>query len=81
MIKGYLNCDPLANIIRGPVFKYIVKYRNHPSILPRGEVYSKNRRLNFFLFTNTKTQNPEWHLKVGNFQSLPRHRYPHENRQ
>ena len=34
-----------------------------------------------FLFKNTKGQNFEWYLKVGNFQSLPRHRYSYENRQ
>ena len=44
-IKGYSNCDPLANNIRDPVLKCIVKYRNHPSILAIGEVYNKNRRL------------------------------------
>ena len=46
-IEGYSNCDPLANNIRHPVLKYIVKYRNHPSILAIGEVYNKNRRLPF----------------------------------
>ena len=44
-IEGYSNCDPLANNIRDPVLKYIVKYRNHPSI--QGEVYNKNGRLPF----------------------------------
>ena len=33
--------------IRDSVLKYIVKYRNHPSILVIGEVYNKNRRLPF----------------------------------
>ena len=47
MIEGYSNCDPLANNIRDPVLKCIVKYRNHPSILAIGEVYNKNRRLPF----------------------------------
>ena len=37
-IEGYSNCDPLANNIRDPVLKCIVKYRNHPSILAIGEV-------------------------------------------
>ena len=46
-IEGYSNCDPLANNIRDPVLKCIVKFRNHPSILAIGEVYNKNRR---FLF-------------------------------
>ena len=46
-IEGYSNCDPLANNIRDPVLKYIVKYRNHPSILVIGEVYNKNGRLPF----------------------------------
>ena len=46
-IEGYSNCDPLANNIRDPVLKCIVKYRNHPSILAIGEVYNKNRRLPF----------------------------------
>ena len=32
-------------------------------------------------FKNTKGKNFEWYLKVGNFQSLPRHRYSYENRQ
>ena len=35
-IEGYSNCDPLANNIRDPVLKCIVKYRNHPSILAIG---------------------------------------------
>ena len=44
-IEEYSNCDPLANNIRDPVLKCIVKYRNHLSILAIGEVYNKNRRL------------------------------------
>ena len=35
-IKGYSNCDPLANNIRDPFLKCTVKYRNHPSILAVG---------------------------------------------
>ena len=46
-IEGYSNCDPLANNIRDPVLKYIVKHRNHPSKLAIGEVYNKNRKLPF----------------------------------
>ena len=46
-IEEYSNCDPLANNIRDPVLKYIVKYRNHPSILAIEEVCNKNRRLPF----------------------------------
>ena len=46
-IEGYSSCDPLVNNIRDPVFKYTVKYRNHPSILAIGEVYNKNQRLPF----------------------------------
>ena len=46
-IEGYSSCDPLVNNIRDPVFKYTVKYRNHPSILATGEVYNKNQRLPF----------------------------------
>ena len=46
-IEGHSNCDPLANNIKDPVLKCIVKYRNHPSILAIGEVYNKNRRLPF----------------------------------
>ena len=38
-IEGYSNCDPLANNIKDPVLKCIVKYRNHPSILAIAEVY------------------------------------------
>ena len=41
------NPDPLANNIRYPALKCIVKYRNYPSILAIGEVYKKNRRLPF----------------------------------
>ena len=44
-IEGYSNCDTLANNIRDPVLKCIIKYRIHPSILAIGEVYNKNRRL------------------------------------
>ena len=40
-IEGYSNCDPLANNIRDPVLKCIVKYRNHPSILAIGEVFQR----------------------------------------
>ena len=32
-IEGYSNCDPFVNNIRDPVFKCIVKYRNHPTFL------------------------------------------------
>ena len=46
-IEGYSNCNPLANNIRDPVLKCIVKYRNHPNILATGKVYNKNRRLPF----------------------------------
>ena len=46
-IEGYSNCDPLANNIRDPVLKCVVKYRNHPIILAIGQVYHKNRRLPF----------------------------------
>ena len=46
-IEGYSNCDNLANNVRHPVLKCIVKYWNHPSILAIGEVYNKNRRLPF----------------------------------
>ena len=38
-------------------------------------------KTSFFLFKNTEGRNPEWYLKVGNFQNLPRHRYSYENRQ
>ena len=51
-IDGYSNSDPLANNIRDPVLKCIVKYRNHSSILAIGELYNKNRELPFF-FKNT----------------------------
>ena len=46
-IEEYSNCDPLANNIRDSVLKYIVKYRNHPSILAIEEVCNKNRKLPF----------------------------------
>ena len=46
-IEVYSNCEPLANNIRDPVLKYIVKYSNHLSILAIGEVYNKNQRLPF----------------------------------
>ena len=46
-IDGYSNSDPLANNIRDPVLKCIVRYRNHPSILAIGELYNKNRELLF----------------------------------
>ena len=46
-IDGYSNSDPLANNIRDPVLKCIVKYRNHPSILAIGELYNKNHELPF----------------------------------
>ena len=46
-VKGYLNCEPLANITRDPVLKCIVKCRNHPTILAIGEAYKTNQRLPF----------------------------------
>ena len=47
-IDGYSNSDPtIANNIRDPVLKCIVKYRNHPSILAIGELFNKNRELPF----------------------------------
>ena len=39
-ILKYNNCDPLANKISGPVEKAIVKYRNKPSILKIGKVFT-----------------------------------------
>ena len=58
-IQGYSSCDPLANNIRDPVLKCIVKYRNRPSILAIGEVYDKNRRLPFSFSKIKKTRNPQ----------------------
>ena len=67
-IEGYSNCNPLANNIRDPVLKRIVKYRNHPSLLAIGKVYNKNRRLPFsfskiqrdeILIDILKLQNPK----------------------
>ena len=52
-IEGYSNCEPLANNIRGPVLKCIVKYRNHPSILAIGEVFQRP------LFSFSKIQRDE----------------------
>ena len=46
-IEGYSNCGLLANNIRDPALKCIVKYRNHPNILAIAEVYNKNQRLPF----------------------------------
>ena len=46
-MEGFSNSDPLANNVRDPVLKCIVKYRNHPSILAIGEVHNKNQRLPF----------------------------------
>ena len=37
-IEGFSNCDSLANNIRDPVFKCIVKKRNHPNTLAMEEV-------------------------------------------
>ena len=62
-IKGYSNCDPVANMLGW----FLVKYRNHPSTLAIGEVYNKNQRL-LFSFS-----------KIQRFQSLPRHRYSCKN--
>ena len=38
---------PISQQYQGSFLKCIVKYRNHLSILAKGEVYSKNRRLPF----------------------------------
>ena len=67
-IEGYSNCEPLANNIRDPVLKCILKYRNHPSTLAIGEVYNNSRRLPFSFSKATS-------------KSLPRHRYSYKNRQ
>ena len=47
-IPEYSNCEPLANNISDPVLKFVVKYRNHPSIIVIGEVCNKHPRLSFF---------------------------------
>ena len=46
-IGEYSNCEPLANNISDPVLKCVVKYWNHPSILPI-EVCNKHLRLPIF---------------------------------
>ena len=46
-IEEYSNCDNLIDNIRDPVFKCVVKYRNHPSILAIEEVYNKKQRIPF----------------------------------
>ena len=54
-IEEYSNCGNLAYNIRGPVFKCIVKYRNHPSILAVGEFYNKKQRLPFQKYKETQS--------------------------
>ena len=46
-IAEYSNCEPLVNNICDLVLKCVVKYRNHPSILTKGEVRNKHSRLPF----------------------------------
>ena len=47
-IAEYINSDPVSDNINDPVIKSSVKYRNHPSILKRGEVCNRKQ---CFLFS------------------------------
>lgn len=46
-IPEYTKCDPTFNNISSPIFKSILKYRNHPSILAIEEVSNRTKS---FLF-------------------------------
>ena len=46
-IAEYSNCEPFTKNISDPVLKYVVIYRNHPSMLAIGEKCSKHPRLSF----------------------------------
>ena len=46
-IAEYSNCEPLNNNISDPVLKYVVKYRNHPSIPAIREACNKHSRVPF----------------------------------
>ena len=50
-IAEYANCDPILDNINDPVIKFIVKYRNHPSIHNIGEVCNR-KQCSFFSFSH-----------------------------
>ena len=54
----YSNCELLCNNTNDPILKYVIKYKNHPSILAIGEVYNQHRRLSFFFPKINKTKKP-----------------------
>lgn len=42
-ILEYNQCDPIAGNIDDPIIKFIVKYRNHPSMLVIREVCNRGK--------------------------------------
>ena len=62
-IMEYSKCELLANNISDPVLKWVVKYRNHYSILAIGEVCNKYARLPFF-FEDKQRRNSAVNLKL-----------------
>ena len=46
-IAEYSNCEPLPNNFSDLILKYVVKYRNHPSIFAIGEVCNKHPKPSF----------------------------------
>ena len=46
-ISEYTDYDAIANSISDPILKVIVRYKNHPSILTKGEVCKKSHKFSF----------------------------------
>ena len=46
-IPEYADYNPIANNVSDPILKVIVRYRNHPRILTRGEVCKKSHKISF----------------------------------
>ena len=53
----YTNYDSISNDINDPIIKSIVKYRNHPSILPKGEVRNRIKKSSFSFSDIDKKRN------------------------
>ena len=51
-IPEYVTSDPISGNISDPIFKLIVKYRKHPSILTIGEACNV-KKCCFFIFRSS----------------------------
>ena len=78
-IAEYSNSEPLANNISDSISKCVVKYKNHPSILAKGEVYKKHPRLPFSLLKINREEILKDILKVETSKDIPEKNYERES--